>query len=330
MVNMSIIIPVYNKKRYLSKLLAQVMGQTFRDFECLLIDDGSTDGSGEVCDEYAAKDARFRVFHIPNGGVSHARNVGMDAARGEYITFIDSDDGLRPGYLENLVRCMEESGADLGISGYEKVDADGLILSTVTPERTGLRPFSDLLPDFARVQLRTGLYGCCVAKIFPRTLVQDIRFNESLQLAEDFDFYLKLYEIIETVCLDDHTDYLYLQDAENSTASTADEKIDYLAQLRINLHFRRMLSARNAYTGENQSIVEGQLRNYAFFVLFHTPISYYRERFGALYKLCKAEKIPIFGGNTLRRWLFFCLRHNLYHTTHLTMTLYRLARNLRR
>ena len=326
----SIIIPVYNKIRYLSGLLEQVMVQTFRDFECLLIDDGSTDGSGAVCDEFAEKDPRFRVFHIPNGGVSHARNVGLDAARGEYITFIDSDDGVRPGYLENLVCAISESGADLVISGYEKVDANGLVLNTVIPETTGLFPFSGLLPDFGRVQLQTGLYGCCVAKLFPRALVQNIRFDESLRLAEDFDFYLNLYEIIETVFLDDHTDYLYLQDAENSTGGTADEKIDYLAQLRINLHYRSVLQKRGVWSGENRDIVEGRLRDYAFFVLFHTPMPHYRERFYALHALCTAERVPLSGGNTLRKWLFFCLCHHQYQVAKFTMTLYRLARNLRR
>lgn len=326
----SIIIPVYNKIRYLSGLLEQVMVQTFRDFECLLIDDGSTDGSGAVCDEFAEKDPRFRVFHIPNGGVSHARNLGLDAARGEYITFIDSDDGVRPGYLENLVQCMEKSCADLVISGYEKVDADGLVLNTVIPETAGLFPCSGLLPNFARVQLQTGLYGCCVAKLFPRALVQRVRFDESLRLAEDFDFYLNLYAVIETVFLDDHTDYLYLQEAENSTGNTASEKIDYLAQLRINLHYRDMLQKRGVWEGENKRIVEGRLSDYAFFVLFHTPMPHYRERFHALYELCTAERVPLSGGNMLRKWLFFCLRNRLHHAAKVTMTLYRLVRKLLR
>ena len=174
---LTIIIPVYNKIRYLSNLLEQLRAQTFTDFECLLIDDGSTDGSGAVCDEFAAKDTRLRVFHIPNGGVSHARNVGLDHARGEYVTFIDSDDGIRPDYLDNLVHCMVESGAELVISGYEKVAADGRLVCTVVPSRIGTMRFSELLPDFAGEQLRSGLYGCCVAKIFPLELVKYIRFN---------------------------------------------------------------------------------------------------------------------------------------------------------
>ena len=327
---LTIIIPVYNKIRYLSGLLEQLRAQTFTDFECLLIDDCSTDGSGVVCDEFAARDARFRVFHIPNGGVSHARNVGLDHARGEYVTFIDSDDGIRPDHLENLVRRMEESGAQLVISGFEKVTSEGRLVRTVFPVHRGTLPFQDLLPTFAAAQKESGVFGYCFAKLFPRALVKDIRFDESLKLAEDFDFYLNLYEIINTVCLDDHTGYLYLQEAENSTGNIASEKIDYLAQLRINLHYRSMLQKRSAYTGENRRIVEGRLDDYAFFVLFHTPLEHYRERFERLYQLCTEQQVPLAGGNALRRWLFFCLRKHLYHAAKLTMTLYRLARSLLR
>lgn len=327
---LSVIIPVYNKIRYVAGILEQLRMQTFSDFECLLIDDGSTDGSGAVCDEFAAKDPRFRVFHIPNGGVSHARNVGLDYAQGNYITFIDSDDTILPDYLNVLVRCIEESGADLVISGYEKVDASGNTLHTAIPDRTGFVPFAELLPDFAKVQLRTGLYGCCVAKLFPRELVKSIRFDESLKLAEDFDFYLNLYEIVDTVYLDDHTGYLYLQEAENSTGGIADEKIDYLAQLRIHLHYRTVLQKRNAYTEENQRIVDGRLSDYAYFTLFHTPMAKYRKQFENLDQLCTANQVPLDGGNILRKWLFFCLHHHQYYAARLTMILFRFARKLRR
>ncbi|MBQ9082385.1 MAG: glycosyltransferase family 2 protein [Clostridia bacterium] len=326
---LSIIIPVYNKIRYLATLLRQVQTQTFTDYECLLIDDGSIDGSGAVCDEFAAQDARFRVFHIPNGGVSHARNVGLDAAQGNYVTFIDADDGVKPDYLERLLRCIEESGADLVISGYEKVADDGHTLQIVMPDRSGIVYFSELLPDFARTQLKTGEYGYCWAKMFPRQLVKNIRFDEGLKLAEDFDFYLHLYAIVDTVCLDGTAGYRYLQDAENSTGNTASEKIDYLAQLRIYLHYREMLQKREAYMGENRTIVEGRLSDYAYFVLFHTPLPQYKERFEQLKHLCHEHEIPLTGTKLLRKWLFCCLRNHQHQAAEMTMRLYRAARRQR-
>lgn len=91
-----------------------------------------------------------------------------------------------------------------------------------------------------------------------------------------------------------------------------------------------MLQKRSAYTDENRRIVEGRLDDYAFFVLFHTPLEHYRERFERLHQLCTEQQVPLAGGNALRRWLFFCLRKHLYYAAKLTMTLYRLARSLLR
>lgn len=326
----SVIVPVYNKKRYIERTLQTIQQQSFRDFECLLIDDGSTDGSGEICDDFAEQDSRFKVFHIPNGGVSHARNLGLDHARGEYITFIDADDGVQVDYLENLWRCEMESGADLVISGCEKIAADGTVLQRVIPHHQGTVRFDELLPEFAREQLETGVYGFCCAKLFSYRLAQGVRFDKELKLAEDFDFYLKLYETIETVHLDSHAYYQYLQDAENSTGNTASEKIDFLAQLRINLRYRAMLQKREAYRDENRKIVEQRLGSYAFFMLFHTPLDQYRQRFEELYALWKTEQIPLESGRVLNKWLFFCLRNRCCSMAKGTMCLYRFAREFRR
>ncbi len=103
MPQISIIVPVYNIEKYFHRCVDSILSQTFTDFELLLINDGSNDNSGAICDEYAAKDARIRVFHKENGGVSSARNLGLDNAKGEWITFVDSDDYVKPDYLSNLL-----------------------------------------------------------------------------------------------------------------------------------------------------------------------------------------------------------------------------------
>ena len=95
----SVIVPVYNVEKYLRRCVDSILTQTFTDFEVLLIDDGSTDGSGKICDEYAKKDKRVRVFHKENGGVSSARNLGLDNVRGRYVTFVDADDKISPDYF---------------------------------------------------------------------------------------------------------------------------------------------------------------------------------------------------------------------------------------
>ena len=109
----SVIIPVYNTKPYLNACLESVVGQTYRELEIILVDDGSTDGSGELCDEWERKDPRIRVIHKANGGQCEARNMGMEIAAGEYIGFVDSDDVISPRMYETLIAAMEQYHADV-------------------------------------------------------------------------------------------------------------------------------------------------------------------------------------------------------------------------
>ena len=108
----SVIVPVYNVKPYLRKCLDSIINQTYKDMEILIVDDGSTDGSGDICDEYKT-DKRVRVFHIENKGLSGARNVGLDNAKGDWIAFVDSDDWIEPEMYELLLKGAEETGADI-------------------------------------------------------------------------------------------------------------------------------------------------------------------------------------------------------------------------
>lgn len=112
----SCIIPVYNTEKYLPRCIESVLAQTFVDWEMLLIDDGSTDASGSICDEYAAKDERIRVFHKENGGISSARNLGLNYAQGEWIFFVDSDDSLPKTSLESLL--SRSSDANIIAGGF--------------------------------------------------------------------------------------------------------------------------------------------------------------------------------------------------------------------
>lgn len=116
----SIIVPVYNVEPYLRKCLDSIIGQTYRDLEILVIDDGSTDQSGKICDEYAERDERIKVFHTENRGLSAARNLGLDEATGEWIGFVDSDDWIESDMYEVLLKKAEETGADVVECGWFK------------------------------------------------------------------------------------------------------------------------------------------------------------------------------------------------------------------
>ena len=111
----SIIIPVYNVEKFLPRCVSSIFNQRFANYELLLIDDGSTDGSGEICDGFASRDSRVRVFHKPNGGAASARNYGLERARGEYLAFIDADDYIGPDYLSLLSEMIRSERADVAV-----------------------------------------------------------------------------------------------------------------------------------------------------------------------------------------------------------------------
>ena len=121
----SLVIPVYNVEKYLDKCMESVLAQTYDNFEVILVDDGSTDNSGKMCDEYAKRDSRVIVYHQQNSGVSVARNVGIENAKGEFISFIDSDDWIDKNYLQKLVSAQIKYNADLTICEYTNIYDDG-------------------------------------------------------------------------------------------------------------------------------------------------------------------------------------------------------------
>lgn len=125
----SIIVPIYNAECYLTQCLSSILNQAFRDFEAILVDDGSTDNSGKICDEYARNDNRFVVVHKQNEGVAIARITGFEHSRGDFITFIDADDYIDEKYVEHLYECIIKNNVDASFCQYFKVDKNGKHLS---------------------------------------------------------------------------------------------------------------------------------------------------------------------------------------------------------
>ncbi len=121
MCEISIIVPVYKVEKYLKKCVDSILAQTFSDFELILVDDGSPDNSGRICDDYAKKDARVRVVHKQNGGLSSARNAGIEVAKGKYLGFVDSDDYIAEDMYELLYKAIIKEEADLSICGIYDV-----------------------------------------------------------------------------------------------------------------------------------------------------------------------------------------------------------------
>ena len=131
----SIIVPVYKVEPYIHKCIDSILNQTFKEFELILVDDGSPDNCGNICDEYAKKDNRVRVIHKENGGISSARNIGLDVSNGEYIGFVDSDDYIKLDMYERLYNSCKVNNADISIIGTIEVDENGKKLYEHIPDK---------------------------------------------------------------------------------------------------------------------------------------------------------------------------------------------------
>lgn len=175
----SIIVPVYKVEKYLSQCIESILSQTYTNFELLLIDDGSPDFSGRICDEYARKDSRVHVYHKMNSGVSDTRNVGLEKAQGEWILFVDSDDWLSSLCLETCVNAMMDSQLDLLQFGYQQVDDNGQILFES-------KDFILKSPVSAYIKERKMLVTPW-GNVFKRSIIVEfnIRFNPKIKLGED-------------------------------------------------------------------------------------------------------------------------------------------------
>lgn len=189
MPEVSVIVPVYNTEKYLRRCVDSILAQTFRDIEVILVDDGSTDGSGAVCDEYAEKDGRIVAIHKENGGVSSARNRGLDIARGRYIMFCDSDDYVAERWIEELYKLIILNDVELGICKFffsnSKKDIDD------TENKNGIKIFTkkEFLYENNRFSSST------VNKIFLGSIIKEnkICFSEDISHGEDMLFVLNYF-----------------------------------------------------------------------------------------------------------------------------------------
>lgn len=204
---LSVIIPVYNVEPYLHRCVDSVLNQTYRNLEVILVDDGSTDGCGAICDEYAAKDSRVRVIHKDNGGQASARNVGLEQMTGEYLTFVDSDDWLRPELYQNAMGMRPFS---ISVFGCTFVNEDGEELAVrkpcTQPKTIGSKH------DYSEIEhlVHTSLLGYACNKIYCTSLIHDLRFG-NFPLREDLIFNLEAFSKASQILLLDDCGYCYRQ-----------------------------------------------------------------------------------------------------------------------
>lgn len=210
----SVIIPVYNIEKHLQRCINSILTQTFTDFEILLIDDGSTDKSGNICDEYANKDNRIKVFHKENGGVSSARNVGLRNALGHWIAFVDSDDFVDPNWLQSFDPYDETYM--LKMQGYTALNKNIQFKCTLSKEKIiGKKNILNKLIELEKKQ--NTVFRVPWSKLYKNKIIKEnnINFNESISLGEDYLFSLYYLLQISSLYITDDIKYNYC--IENST-----------------------------------------------------------------------------------------------------------------
>lgn len=212
MPEISVIIPVYKVERYLDACVESVVGQTFTDLEIILVDDGSPDRSPQMCDAWAAKDPRIKVIHQRNGGLSAARNSGLDIATGAYIAFVDSDDRLKPEALQRAWKARQETGADLVLFNLLLTDEQDAVLPSpdFTIFKDELLTVEELWNRYFSMDERCIYYAVAWNKLYRREQFNDLRFCRG-KLYEDMFLMPGIMKQCTTVACLGYQGYRYTQ-----------------------------------------------------------------------------------------------------------------------
>lgn len=214
----SIIVPVYNAEKYLANTLDSIIRQSYKNFELLLINDGSTDKSKAICDKFALKDRRIKVLNKTNGGVSSARNYGLSVAEGEYVIFIDSDDYLTADMLETLVNDIESTKSDVAICGFWHVTEDEykkICAGEKLHNKEKLEILDNPINYFYSKELMPYMWN----KIFKRGILKKITFDETIHYGEDYLFCAKAFLQSTKACYREDKKYFYIKRADGLSMS---------------------------------------------------------------------------------------------------------------
>lgn len=207
----SIIVPVYNAEKFLEKCITSIQNQTFQDWELILVDDGSSDSSGMICDRASEDDARIKVVHQLNHGVSAARNAGLDRATGDYVMFVDADDWIEPTLCQSLLD--GSTHADLVIGGYKEVYLDKVLSHKLSGCR--IQFLNEFSPIFTQLY-RENLLNCPFSKLYKRKWLTEQHFNPDIKLGEDFLFNLTYLPKCKCISVVETDAYAYNVMNENS------------------------------------------------------------------------------------------------------------------
>lgn len=220
----SIIVPVYNVEKYLTRCIDSILNQSYRNIEIILVDDGSPDNCGAICDKYAKKDARIKVIHKKNGGLSSARNAGIEISTGDYIGFIDSDDWIAEDMYEHLLRLIKDTKSDVACCRWRDVYDEIAIKSDTDSTRFNIYEEDEILYNFFKGEFKS---ATC-PRLYKRSLLKKIRFYEG-RVNEDYLFSYEIFSSCKRVVQSEAPKYMYYVNNISITRNGLREKdLDYI------------------------------------------------------------------------------------------------------
>ena len=208
----TVVVSIYKVEKYLNKCIESLLNQTYKDFEIILVDDGSPDKCPKMCDDWETRDSRIRVFHKENGGVSSARNCGIENAKGEFIIFPDPDDWVEPDYLERILALREEFNADLSICGHyigKNINNKKAALSVLTTEEA-----------LEQLMMPRLFCGYVWNKLYSMKIINNnnLRFDTELGMVQDLHFNVRYFQFCEKIVYDPKPLYHYVIDRGGVTS----------------------------------------------------------------------------------------------------------------
>lgn len=274
---LSIIVPIYNAAPYLHRCIDSILSQSFADYELLLIDDGSTDESSAICDEYAVKDARIRVFHKENGGVSSARNLGLDNAQGEWIYFADADDELVEDTLDSLISHINQD-TDCVIGSFARYDSSGdEVYNTLVGQNKILTIPEAIISHYGVSPILPGNWGWVGIRILRNKIIQHyhLRFDTNIKCNEDELFFVSYFCVAtKRVYYIDKIIYKYCE-SESSLLQSVSEKYnpDFLTCFEA-AHLKYLAIIYSQYSAEKDLV---QIAKNGLIQRYKTGVHYLRK-----------------------------------------------------
>lgn len=317
---LSVIVPVYNVEKYLNKCIESLINQTFTDFELILVNDGSTDNSGVICNLYQLKDSRIKVINKKNGGLSSARNIGLEIAKGEYICFIDSDDWVRLDMFEIMLNSIIESNCDMAICEFEKYYEGQKVSAEVEVNNSySIVNKNDLINQMytdKRVLLTVSWNKVYKKSIFSYDLLtkQPIKFPLGKIHEDEYTTY-KLINNCNRICLVNNKLYYYRQNPNSIMGRKFNiNRLDILGAIKERIEYAKLINNIEFYNNSRRFLC------YQYFEHYFMCKKYLQENLELVKKMnVKSKKIAkeliksdVGNYKDKIKWMLFIINPNLY------------------